>query len=175
MNILHKTLFIGCSLLLLAACGGSPKTPLRNKAGQTARKVQPVRITHIDREQGAQELMLHSIDLIGTPYRYGGSTTAAGFDCSGMVQFVYKNALNVNLPRTARDMAAASRPIPQGRLKTGDLVFFNTGGLSKYSHVGMYIGNGEFIHAPSSRGVIRTEKLDSPYYSKRFIGAHTFF
>lgn len=91
-----------------------------------------------------------------------------------MIQFVYKNALNVNLPRTARDMAAASRKIPDGKLKAGDLVFFNTGGAHKYSHVGLYIGNGEFIHAPSSGKTIKTEKLSTPFYAKNYLGAHTF-
>lgn len=92
-----------------------------------------------------------------------------------MIQFVYKNALGVSLPRTARDMAAASRKIPDNQLKAGDLVFFNTGGSSQYSHVGLYIGNGEFIHAPSSGKTIKTEKLSSPYYAKHYLGAHTFF
>ena len=141
----------------------------------SARKVQPVRISNIDHTQGSQELMLHSMGLIGTPYKWGGSTTSTGFDCSGMIQFVYKNALGVSLPRTARDMAAGSRKIPDSRLKAGDLVFFNTGGANKYSHVGLYIGNGEFIHAPSSGKTIKTEKLSSPFYAKNYLGAHTFF
>lgn len=132
-----------------------------------------MRITHIDQQFGAQELMFNTMSLIGTPYKYGGSNTSTGFDCSGMIQFVYKNALDVNLPRTARDLAAASRSIDPSKLKAGDLVFYNTG--SPYSHVGLYIGNGEFIHAPSSRGTIRTEKMSSPYFAKRFTKAGTFF
>ncbi|MDO5639384.1 MAG: C40 family peptidase [Neisseria sp.] len=176
MNSLLKTALLAAALAMLAACGSSPKSSPKTQSGQIqARKVQPVRITHIDRDHGAQELMLQSISLVGTPYKYGGSNTATGFDCSGMIQYVYQNALGVSLPRTARDMAAASRQISQSRLKTGDLVFFNTGGSSKYSHVGLYIGNGEFVHAPSSNGTIRTEKLSSPYFAKRFVGAHTFF
>lgn len=83
--------------------------------------------------------------------------------------------LNVKLPRTARDMAAASRKIPDSRLKAGDLVFFNTGGAHRYSHVGLYIGNGEFIHAPGSGKTIKTEKLSTPFYAKNYLGAHTFF
>ena len=133
-----------------------------------------MRITHIDRDLGAQELMLQSMSLIGTPYRYGGSNTATGFDCSGMIQYVYQNALGVNLPRTARDMAAASRQISQSRLKTGDLVFFNTGGSSKYSHVGLYIGNGEFIHAPSSKAPSAPKNSAAPI-SPNALSAHTLF
>lgn len=122
-RLICKTLFVCTAGLLLASCGTTGKHK-SHKPQTTARKVQPVRISHIDRTQGSQELMLHSMGLIGTPYKWGGSTTATGFDCSGMIQFVYKNALNVNLPRTARDMAAASRKISDDKLKAGDLVFF---------------------------------------------------
>ena len=121
-----KVLFLCLSALLLASCGttsGKHRKP-ESGARYPAQQIQAVRISHIDRTQGSQELMLHSLGLVGTPYKWGGSSTATGFDCSGMIQFVYKNALNVNLPRTARDMAAASRKIPDSRLKAGDLVFF---------------------------------------------------
>ena len=176
MKPIIRTALTVALILPLASCGlFSGKHHPKTKTHTTARTVQPVRISNIDRTQGSQELMLHSMGLIGTPYRWGGSSTATGFDCSGMIQFVYKNALNVSLPRTARDMAAASRKIPDNQLKAGDLVFFNTGGSSQYSHVGLYIGNGEFIHAPSSGKTIKTEKLSSPYYAKHYLGAHTFF
>ena len=176
MKPIIRTALTAAIILPLASCGlFSGKHHPKTKTHTTARKVQPVRISNIDRTQGSQELMLHSMGLVGTPYRWGGSSTATGFDCSGMIQFVYKNALGVSLPRTARDMAAASRKIPDNQLKAGDLVFFNPGGSSQYSHVGLYIGNGEFIHAPSSGKTIKTEKLSSPYYAKHYLGAHTFF
>lgn len=176
MKPIIRTALTAAIILPLASCGlFSGKHHPKTKTHTTARTVQPVRISHIDRTQGSQELMLHSMGLVGTPYRWGGSSTATGFDCSGMIQFVYKNALGVSLPRTARDMAAASRKISDNQLKAGDLVFFNTGGSSQYSHVGLYIGNGEFIHAPSSGKTIKTEKLSSPYYAKHYLGAHTFF
>ena len=176
MKPIIRTALTAAIILPLASCGlFSGKHHPKTKTHTTARTVQLVRISNIDRTQGSQELMLHSMGLIGTPYRWGGSSTATGFDCSGMIQFVYKNALGVSLPRTARDMAAASRKIPDNQLKAGDLVFFNTGGSSQYSHVGLYIGNGEFIHAPSSGKTIKTEKLSSPYYAKHYLGAHTFF
>lgn len=176
VRIMLKLLGISMLGFLVSSCGTTGKHTKKH-SGKTAvsRKIQPVRITNIDRTQGSQELMLHSMGLVGTPYKWGGSSTATGFDCSGMIQFVYKNALSVNLPRTARDMAAASRKIPDSRLKAGDLVFFNTGGAHRYSHVGLYIGNGEFIHAPSSGKTIKTEKLSSPFYAKNYLGAHTFF
>ena len=176
MKPIIRTALTAAIILPFASCGlFSGKHHPKTKTHTTARTVQPVRISNIDRTQGSQELMLHSMGLIGTPYRWGGSSTTTGFDCSGMIQFVYKNALDVSLPRTVRDMAAASRKIPDNQLKAGDLVFFNTGGSSQYSHVGLYIGNGEFIHAPSSGKTIKTEKLSSPYYAKHYLGAHTFF
>lgn len=176
MKHIFQTILTATLIPFLASCGFSTgKHRPTAKTHASARKVQPVRISNIDHTQGSQELMLHSMGLIGTPYKWGGSTTSTGFDCSGMIQFVYKNALGVSLPRTARDMAAASRKIPDSRLKAGDLVFFNTGGANKYSHVGLYIGNGEFIHAPSSGKIIKTEKLSSPFYAKNYLGAHTFF
>lgn len=176
MKPIIRTALTAAIILPLASCGlFSGKHHPKTKTHTTARTVQPVRISNIDRTQGSQELMLHSMGLVGTPYRWGGSSTATGFDCSGMIQFVYKNALGVSLPRSARDMAAASRKIPDNQLKAGDLVFFNTGGSSQYSHVGLYIGNGEFIHAPSSGKTIKTEKLSTPFYAKNYLGAHTFF
>ena len=173
MNAMTRILVLSISAAVLAACGTTAKKPVKKQSASA--KVRPVRITHIDPTQGSQELMLHSMGLIGTPYKWGGSSTATGFDCSGMIQYVYQNALGVNLPRTARDMAAASRKIPDRQMKAGDLVFFNTGGSHRYSHVGLYIGNGEFIHAPSSGKTIQTEKLSKPYYAKNYLGAHTFF
>lgn len=177
MHPTGKTLFLCLGAFVLASCASSPGKHRKPAAGirTPARQIQAVRISHIDRAQGSQELMLRSLGLIGTPYKWGGSSTSTGFDCSGMIQFVYKNALNVNLPRTARDMAAAGRKIPDSRLKAGDLVFFNTGGAHRYSHVGLYIGNGQFIHAPSSGKTVRTEKLSTPFYAKNYLGAYTFF
>ena len=88
-RLICKTLFVCTASLLLASCGTTGKHK-SHKPQTTARKVQPVRISHIDHTQGSQELMLHSLGLIGTPYKWGGSTTSTGFDCSGMIQFVYK-------------------------------------------------------------------------------------
>lgn len=167
----QRRTFLSTLVLVLAACGdtGKKKVVLLPNSG-----LKPIRITKVSHAVGSQELLLQSMSLIGTPYRYGGSSRENGFDCSGMVQYVYKQALHVNLPRTARDIAAVSAPIRKRDLQIGDLVFFNTNGQN-YSHIGLYIGNGEFIHAPSSNGMIRITKLDSPYFNQRFTGARTLF
>lgn len=167
----YRAACLGVLTVSLSSCGifssGKPKTHAAKSS------VKPVRIKHINQQEGGRELILQSMDLVGTPYRWGGSTDT-GFDCSGMIQYLYKNALDVNIPRTSRQMAAASRSINPKKLKSGDLVFFNTSGRG-ISHVGLYIGNGEFIHAPSSGSVVRTERLDKPYYAKRLVKAGTFF
>ena len=169
MKPIIRTALTAAIILPLASCGlFSGKHHPKTKTHTTARTVQPVRISNIDRTQGSQELMLHSMGLVGTPYRWGGSSTATGFDCSGMIQFVYKNALDVSLPRTARDMAAASRKIPDNQLKAGDLVFFNTGGSSQYSHVGLYIGNNRFIHAPRTGKRIEVTSLSNKYWNAKY-------
>lgn len=169
-NALRRTIL--CALILfLTACGETSKKKVVMLPNS---HLQPIRITKVSHAVGSQELLLHSLSLIGTPYRYGGSSRENGFDCSGMVQYVYKQALQVNLPRTARDIAAVSTPIRKQDLRIGDLVFFNTNGQN-YSHIGLYIGQGEFIHAPSSNGMIRTAKLVHPYFNQRFTDARTLF
>ncbi|WP_144509540.1 C40 family peptidase [Bacillus sp. FJAT-22090] len=116
----------------------------------------------------SKELVATAKNLIGIKYR-GGGTTTAGFDCSGFVGYVY-NDLGVSLPRTASGMHASGSKVEKSDLISGDLVFFNTSGKS-VSHVGIYIGDGKFIHSSTSKGV-KIDKLSDPYYwGKRYVGA----
>jgi probable lipoprotein NlpC len=108
--------------------------------------------------------------LLGSPYRYGG-LDSKGFDCSGLVWRVYKEALGLEVPRTTRSLHELAQPLDLAELEPGDLVFFNT--TARLSHVGLFVGSGEFIHAASEgsrRGVIRSS-LDEPYWQKRLAGA----
>jgi murein DD-endopeptidase len=108
----------------------------------------------------------HAIRMIGKPYRYGGNSPSSGFDCSGLVQFSYKQA-GATLPRTTDALRQASAPLRSSGLRRGDLVFFDQEG-KKNGHVGIYLGAGEFIHAPSSGGRVRKDSLQSPYWRKHF-------
>ncbi|MFS0723367.1 C40 family peptidase [Paenibacillus sp. 1P07SE] len=105
--------------------------------------------------------------VVGTPYKYGGTTTK-GFDCSGFVLHIF-NQYNVSLPRTSSAQAQKGTKVNRSDLQPGDLVFFNTSGKG-ISHAGIYLGNGEFAHSSSSKGVI-VSKLSSSYYDKRYVTA----
>ncbi|HLU78255.1 MAG TPA: C40 family peptidase [Burkholderiaceae bacterium] len=114
-----------------------------------------------------------ALGLMGSPYRYGGQDPR-GFDCSGLVNYVFRMAAGAALPRSADEQAAASRYISRRELREGDLVFFNTLGRPN-SHVGIYIGDGRFVNAPSSGGRVRVDSLNNPYFAKRFNSARTLF
>ena len=108
-----------------------------------------------------------ALDQLGAPYRYGGSNPR-GFDCSGLVQYSYARA-GISLPRTTTALWNHADPVDSRRLRAGDLLFFNISG--KMSHVGLYLGDGRFVHAPSSGKVVRVESLNSDYYSRAFLRA----
>jgi cell wall-associated NlpC family hydrolase len=118
----------------------------------------------------AAEVVVRGLSFLGIPYRWGGDTRASGLDCSGLVNKVYLEAAGIALPRTTRELAQSGRQVARKELKAGDLVFFNT--LRRpFSHVGIYLGGGRFLHAPSKGGKVRVEQLAERYWSKRFNGA----
>lgn len=113
----------------------------------------------------------HAVLALGTQYRYGGSSPETGFDCSGLVTHVFERAWGVLLPRSAQEQATVGRPIKRLKdLQSGDLVFYNTRN-SPYSHVGIYVGDGRFIHAPRPGKRVRAESVENPYWRARFNGA----
>lgn len=122
-----------------------------------------------ERDAGG-EVVLRALALLGVPYRFGGESPDAGFDCSGLVRHVFRDALGFSLPRRAQEISAHGELVPRGDLLPGDLVFFNTL-RSAYSHVGIYVGENRFVHAPTSGGVVRVESIDVDYWSRRFDGA----
>lgn len=111
--------------------------------------------------------------FLGIPYRWGGESAETGFDCSGLTMTVYRQN-GLNLPRVSRHQFRSGRNISVSALNRGDLVFFATDGSGRVSHVGIYIGRGQFIHAPAEGKNVRTESLAHPYYSARLVGARTY-
>ncbi|PRP70762.1 glycoside hydrolase [Chromobacterium amazonense] len=121
-------------------------------------------------EDAVGDLLLQAMSLLGVAYRFGGNTPDDGLDCSGFIRYVFQKSLRVNLPRTAAEMAKVGKSVGRGELVPGDLVFFNTRGFN-YSHVGIYMGNNKFIHAPRTGKNIEVANLSQSYWSARYNGA----
>jgi cell wall-associated NlpC family hydrolase len=116
-----------------------------------------------------QTLLKRALALLGTPYRWGGTSTN-GFDCSGMVGYVFKTALGIELPRVSREMASSGTPVERSALTPGDLVFFGVHGR-RVDHVGIYVGEGRFVHAPRTGRDVTVSSLDGGYWSGKFLQA----
>jgi cell wall-associated NlpC family hydrolase len=142
-------------LLMLAACAGRVPPP-QPPTPPSAASVPALAALGIARAQ------------VGTPYRYGGADPATGFDCSGLVAYSY-GAAGVSLPRSVRGLRAAVAPLARTALTPGDLVFFRIG--RGQEHVGIYAGEGVFVHAPSAGGAVRRERLEDPYWAMRYLAA----
>jgi cell wall-associated NlpC family hydrolase len=120
----------------------------------------------------ANEILFNALGLVGTPYRYGGSTPASGFDCSGLIYYVYRESANLYLPRTVAQMNEIDAPdIDEAHLQAGDLVIFATGDGSRPSHAGIFVGEGRFVHAPSRGGVVRMDFLNDDYWQRSYLNA----
>jgi cell wall-associated NlpC family hydrolase len=118
------------------------------------------------------DLALFALSLLDTRYAWGGRGPATGFDCSGLVSHVFKEAAGLPVQGTSADLGQKSRPVDRARLQPGDLVFFNTLG-ARHSHVGIYVGGGRFVHASNPRTGVRVDQLSNRYYAQRFEGAGT--
>ena len=119
---------------------------------------------------GAQDLILKGLQLVGINYRLGGTNPDSGLDCSGFVQVVFKDALGKLLPRTASEQSQVGAEVERTELKPGDLVFFNTMRRA-FSHVGIYLGDNHFVHAPRTGAEVRVENMNQSYWMKRYNGA----
>jgi cell wall-associated NlpC family hydrolase len=168
------------SLLLLAACSSAHALPPASAEDDVGRFMHEKGLLEQVREtvaggaatvgQGASNLVLTAMGFLGVPYRRGGNTVDTGFDCSGFVKAMYEQTVGLILPRRANEQAAATQHIDRRDLQPGDLVFFNT--LKRaFSHVGIYIGDGKFIHSPKPGAQVRVEDMGGPYWSPRFDGA----
>ena len=145
-----KAIVLGFSLLLAACASTPPADP----------SFQPTSQAAADRAAGT------ALKMLGQPYHFGGSSPAAGFDCSGLVRYSYKQ-VGLTLPHNTEKQRLTGRHIQKAELRRGDLVFFDQEG-KKNSHVGIYLGDGRFVHAPSSGKHVRSDRLDAPYWKKHF-------
>jgi cell wall-associated NlpC family hydrolase len=152
---------------LLAGCGGD--AAVRGPAPAQPDGREWARVAPTD-PASANAVLMRAISLVGTPYSYGGNTPEGGFDCSGLVNYVFRDMLDLRLPRTSRALAEYQGPrIDARRLAPADLVFFGRGG--NVFHVGIYVGEGRFVHAPSTGGTVRLDHLDGPYWRDHYTGA----
>ncbi|KAF0166143.1 MAG: cell wall-associated hydrolase invasion-associated protein [Rhodocyclaceae bacterium] len=130
-----------------------------------------LQVSFVDRASAtAQDAIDQAMDLLGIRYRRGGSSPESGFDCSGFVSHVFREGLGLMLPRSSKEMSRSGQEVDRDELRPGDLVFFNTM-RHAFSHVGIYLGDNQFVHAPRSGGRVRIEDLRQGYWMKRFNGA----
>jgi cell wall-associated NlpC family hydrolase len=145
-------IFLLSLLVLLSACGTSPQRSDANS------------------EEKMNELVMYAVSLADTPYQYGGKDPESGFDCSGFVDHVFQHSLGISLPRTSHEISRVGTPINFKHLRPGDLVFYNTQHKA-FSHVGIYMGENKFVHAPKSGSRIRVEEMNEKYWQSRYNGA----
>lgn len=155
--MLVATVAVGV-LALVAGCSSAPpaRPPLAGEpGGGFPRADEPA-------PPSAQAVTLHALGLVGTPYRYGGNTPESGFDCSGLIGYVYWHSAQTPTPRTVQQFSAWGQGVSKDELRTGDVVVFHSRG--RPSHAGIYVGEGRFVHAPSSGGTVRLDHLASRYW-----------
>ncbi|HHJ1296706.1 NlpC/P60 family protein [Pseudomonas sp. P1B16] len=151
---------------LLAACSSRAPAPAPVVKPQVSYSQLP------DASPIADDVLIRAIGLVGTPYRWGGNTPDSGFDCSGLIKYVYRDAAGISLPRSTREMIVMRAPTVDAKaLQSGDLVFFATSGGSQVSHAGIYVGEGRFVHAPSTGGTVRLDYLSNSYWAKAYLQA----
>ena len=144
-------------LFTLAGCGTvSPQYPASASAADVPTRLSPAQ---------ANEVTVYAIGLVGTPYRYGGNTPETGFDCSGLIGHVLRTRGGVASPRTVAKLQTWGQSVPGEAVRTADLVLFMQSGTAV--HAGIYVGDGRFVHAPSTGGVVRLDDLRSPYWSSQ--------
>ena len=165
MSIMARVALLTLAALLSACASRTPPAPVAQKP--------VVFITHPEETSPvAADVLFRALGLVGTPYRWGGNTPESGFDCSGLIKYVYNDAAGISLPRTTREMIVMrAQSIGQDKLQTGDLLFFATNGGSQVSHAGIYVGEGRFVHAPATGGTVKLDSLNKAYWQRAYLNA----
>ena len=162
----------GLSVLMLAGCSSTPKGAKPTQAASSPAP-RPAQALSLD-DDLREALLARTMLVVNTRYTYGGNSPEGGFDCSGLIHWAVGGITERRLPRTTSQWAQASAPIDRSELQRGDFVFFNTLG-GRFSHMGIFVGNGQFVHAPSTGGTVQRVRLDNVYFSKRFTEARSIF
>jgi len=162
----HNLLFLIAFLSFILGGCASQSLRLPEAEPEPAAAAAPA-VNVTDKASG---VAMQALAYLGTPYRTGGLSPRTGFDCSGLVAYVYREGAGMALPRNTRDLSHLGEPIERTDLRPGDLVFYNTQRRA-YSHVGIYLGEDRFIHAPTSGGEVRVEDLRADYWMRRYSGA----
>ena len=150
---------------LLSACANNP--PPAPVATPVVFSTAPEETSPI-----AADVLFRAFSLVGTPYRWGGNTPDSGFDCSGLIKYVYNDMAGISLPRTTREMIVMrAQNVGKDKLQTGDLLFFATNGGSQVSHAGIYVGEGRFVHAPATGDTVKLDSLSKAYWQKAYLNA----
>jgi len=162
MPFLARLLTAFLPVVLLSGCAGQ----------QPAEPVAVIPTIAPQQSGAAEDVLFTALGLVGTPYRYGGNTPDGGFDCSGLINYVYRGAAGLLLPRTTGEMSRiGGGAVRRDALQTGDLLFFATSGGRRVSHAAIYVGEGRFVHAPSSGGTVRLDSLNNRYWQKHYLSA----
>ena len=164
-----------CSLMLSFTCVVSQAAPLSSQDDMDRLLADKSLLTKLDDVRHrvtdkASSIVFNAMGFMGVPYRRGGNSVDADFDCSGFVRAMYEQTVGLLLPRRANEQAAATQTIDKAELQPGDLVFFNTMRRT-FSHVGIYMGEGKFIHSPKPGAQVRVEDMGASYWRTRFDGA----
>jgi len=165
----RKYLFYSIFLILISGCGAFGPTvpaPVVTSSPQQPSPPTPSAPPRAERS----EALLQALLALGLDYRYGGDSPVTGFDCSGLVAHVYLEAWRIRLPRNTAAQSQVGAPVSLAELQAGDLVFYDTQ-KRPYSHVGIYLGDGRFVHAPKAGARVRVESIRSAYWTQRFSGA----
>ena len=158
---MRLALVLVTSALSLGLAGCGTGAGIRHSANFTDNAAMTPRLT----QEQADDISIYALGLVGTPYRYGGNTPDSGFDCSGLIAHVFKTSVGVVPPRTVTKLSDWGNPVPKDNLRSGDLVLFAQNDVP--THAGIYVGEGRFVHSPSTGGEVRLDHLTSKYWSSQ--------
>ena len=165
MSIMARLSVLTLAALLSACASNPPPAPVAKKPVVFANPSD-------DFSPVAADVLFRALGLVGTPYRWGGNTPDSGFDCSGLIGFVFRDAAGISVPRTTRELIVMrAQDVSEQNLQTGDLLFFATGGGSQVSHAGIYVGEGRFVHAPQTGGTVKLDTLSKAYWQNAYLSA----